>query len=457
MLMLFLFFQIFSITLQDYDYTMVIDSLFIENNEYDISLKNCQSENFYYKGRPENITNMKNKYDSYSSVYIPSNYYDIDRIIKQFPKSTIFITQNDFLINKDYCFIVYNSNYDYSINDKLSSKYYFIIIGKDGNTILEYYLIFFLVIFSIILFLFFLFYSFKCSNVVLIRLYVTNLTNKYIILSLLLSFSCVYTYYVTPIISIAHSFYKTFIIVHIIYLLSGYQVLYFNQNVNIKKKFILIVLFFQLITKVLFTYIIYFIPSLDNFYLYFIKSLIEHITILVILVKMFLNNFINLYKQYRLERRMRTILTLAYKYKLLIYSKIFIFSLLYSLGFIVMNIIQICYYINYYIYGFKYNYFMDIALELFFNIILGILFYPIKSSTFYYFQVNYDFNGIIFVTEIKKNKEKSMKINNLNKKNLKDEYLKKEYPIILVEPFSKTHKIVNERFLIHIGVAKKSQ
>ena len=48
-----------------------------------------------------------------------------------------------------------------------------------------------------------------------------------------------------------------------------------------------------------------------------------------------------------------------------------------------------------------------------------------------------------------------MNISNLNKKKLKDEYLKNEYPLILVEPFTKTNKIFNERFLIHIGLTKK--
>ena len=150
---------------------------------------------------------------------------------------------------------------------------------------------------------------------------------------------------------------------------------------------------------------------------------------------------------------MRTILTLVYKHKLLIYTKIFIFALLYSLGFIVMNIFQISCHINQYIDGFIYSFYFNIILEQFLIIILGILFYPIKNSRLYYFQ--FDYNSINFIAEIKKNKEQYMNIGNLNKKKLKDEYLKKEYPLILVEPFTKTDKIFNERFLIHIGLTKK--
>ena len=143
---------------------------------------------------------------------------------------------------------------------------------------------------------------------------------------------------------------------------------------RLKKKSTLILLYIEIIISVIFLYIIYFIPSLDNFYLYCTKSLIEHIAILVILVKMFLNNFIKLYRQYRLERRMRKRLALAFKYKLLIYFKICIFSLFYSLGFIVVNIMIIYYHLNYYINGFIFNYYLNIALEQFFSIILAILF-----------------------------------------------------------------------------------
>ena len=66
---------------------------------------------------------------------------------------------------------------------------------------------------------------------------------------------------------------------------------------------------------------------------------------------MFLNYFIGLYKQYRFERKIRTILTIAYKYKLIIYSKVFVYTFLYCVGFIIMNFYQINYHINYYFDG----------------------------------------------------------------------------------------------------------
>ena len=166
---------------------------------------------------------------------------------------------------------------------------------------------------------------------------------------------------------------------------------------------------------------------------------------------MFFSNFINLYKQYRLERiRMRTILTLAYKYKLIIYSKVFIFSFLYRLAFIIVKFIQIKY--KNVEDGFLYIYFMDISLEIIFAIILSIIFFPLKHST--YFEIEFHNNiNMYFLTEIKKDKEKNLQINNLNKRNMKVKYLKKEYPLALLEPYAKTNNFINDCHM-HIGIVK---
>ena len=457
MLKLFLFFLVFSITIQStQNYSMIVDSLFKQNQLFDIYLKNCpqkNSENLYYRGKPENFLNIKNNYDSYSSVYVPSGYNYTINSFKKFPKSTLFITESQDLKFDDYCFIAFahyrdNENKNFDI---LNSNFYYVIINSQDNS-LEQYLSFFILMLSIYLLIFLFCYKYNRFNAIM-RLYVSKLTNKYLIFSLLLDLTCILINYIT-ISSIAYSFYKTFIIVHIIYLLLGNEVLYFRHDERKKVKYTLILLFIELSISVISLYIIYFIPSLDNFYLYFTKSLIEHIAILVFLVKMFLNNYINLYRQYRLERRMRTILTISYKYKLLLYTKIFIFSLLYSLVFIVVNIIKICSHLNYNIYGFIFNYYLNIALEQFFAIILGILFYPVRNSPAYYNQVHYKLNSINFIANIKKKKEKYMRINNLTQKLLKNEYVKSEYPLILVEPFTKNDKIFDKRANVHIGVAK---
>ena len=439
---------------------MLVDNIFKLNQYFDISLANCpqKSENLYYRGKPENFINIKNKYDSYSSVYLPSGYNYSLNSIQKFPKSTIFLTEDQNLQFDNYCVISYAHEYYKYDFDILSSNFYYVIIRQSDefqDKAVEQYLISLLIMLSIFLLIFLFCYHFNRFNST-IRLYVSKLSHKYLIFSLLLPFSCIFINYIT-LFSIVHSFYKTFIIVQIIYLLSGYQVLYFLVDETKKRKYTLILLYIEIILSVIFLYIIYFIPSLDNFYLYFTKSLIENITILVFLVKMFLKNFIKLYRQYRLERRMRKRLTLAFKYKLLIYFKICIFSLFYSLGFIVVNIIIIYYHLNYYINGFIFNYYLNIALEQFFSIILAILFYPLRNSKSYFVQVNYDFKRTKFIAEINNRNEKSRKINNLTPKLLKEEYLEHENPLILVEPFAKTDKLFDKRFFVHIGVTKTNQ
>ena len=241
-------------------------------------------------------------------------------------------------------------------------------------------------------------------------------------------------------------------IVNIIYLLYGYKIIYFQEHrgkTNKKAKICLLALI-EISTTIIFLYIVDFIPSLDNFYLFFARYLIESLVIYVIWIKMLLDNFINLYRQYRLERRIRAILTLAYKYKLIIYSKVFIFSFLYSLGFIAMNILQIINHINEYYDGLVYVYYMDVALELFFTILFCIIFFPQNYSLFYFLDLNANIN---FIAEIKTNKEKNLQVNNLRKKRLKEKYLKKEYPLILLEPFTKIDTLLTDCH-IHIGITK---
>ena len=148
---------------------------------------------------------------------------------------------------------------------------------------------------------------------------------------------------------------------------------------------------------------------------------------------------------------MRAILILVYKYKLLLYSKIYVFSFVYSLGFIAMNIIQMVSHLNYYTDGFLYVYYFNIILELFFSIVFTIIFYPQRNLVIYNFEYSINYNSIYCVSEITSNKEKNMKMNKLSKKMLKYIYLKKEYPLVLIEPFAKTEHIFNDTH-IHLGI-----
>ena len=119
-----------------------------------------------------------------------------------------------------------------------------------------------------------------------------------------------------------------------------------------------------------------------------------------------------------------------------------------------MNIVIIGYHINYYCEGFIYFISLNIALEFFYSIILAIIFFPNKKNL-YFFNISYNYNSIIFFTEIKRKIEKQIKIKNLTKEILEEQYVKKEYPLVLVEPFIKSNNLYNDA-CIHLGIVKKN-
>ena len=116
-----------------------------------------------------------------------------------------------------------------------------------------------------------------------------------------------------------------------------------------------------------------------------------------------------------------------------------------------MNIVQIAYHLNYFADGIYYIYYLNVALELFFAILLAVNFFPLRNSLFYLIEVNY---YIYFTAEIKENKEQNLNINNLSIELLKKDFIKSEYPLVLVEPFSKADNLFRDSHL-HLGIAKE--
>ena len=349
--------------------------------------------------------------------------------------------------NNESCFI--NLEYN-NINFETFSLYYIIINSPLNKSFIKFTL-YFLIIGFLNITIFFLIILWKIDYLEELSCFAFSNFSFLVFFP----FSCIFIqFFILPNVFF-YSIYKSYMIINIILYLNGYKILYFQNNRFKKWRYIIFLSIIELIISFIFLQIIYFYPSFDNFYLFFVKNIIEHIIILVVLIKVFLNNFLNLYRQYRLERRMRQILTITYKYKLLIYSKFLIFTLLYCLGFITMNLIQIFYRINYYVDGFCYTYYMNLGLDLFFCIILITIFYPTRNSKIYNLPIIINNNNLIFFGKIKKRKENEMKFGKLNKNILKQKYLKNEYPLILVEPFAKTDKIFNNNNThIHIGLTK---
>ena len=441
---------------------MIIKEVFIENlSSFNLSIycSNSNSNKTFYIERPTNIKVIRNtnKYNSYSSVYI-SDKIDENEISK-FPESTVFFINKEIF---DFSKINNNSNYCFISYDNKINKYSFLKSGKKINSYYEEGITYFLVLFSIANFLNFIIFR-AFYSLVVIKLEVNIIANILLVSCIFLSFSCLF-YIFFNVFSVAYSIYKSYLIVKIIYLLKGYKILYFqDQAAKRKMKSITILLsIFEAITTIIFLYS----GNIHKYNLYFIcgKNIIEYLVLLIITIIMFLNHFINLYRQYRFERRIRTILTLAYKYKLITYSKVFIFSLFYSLGFIAIHIfsMKIFYKAEYddYQYGFfnsfdeiHFLYYTNISLAILFAIIFSIMFFPLHNSLLFFIESNININ-MYFVTEIKKAKEINMQIGKLKKNILKQKYYKKEYPLIFLEPFAKTNNFLNDCH-IHVGITKK--
>ena len=351
-----------------------------------------------------------------------------------------------------------NSNYYFiSFDKKLSNNYSFLGSGREISYNYERTINYLIILIS----------TANCFFFCLFRLFYTSIERKlevyiianYLLIScLFLTFSCIIFRILTG-ISFIYSIYKSYLFASIYYLSSGYKILYFN-DLNIPNKKIVAVIIIGLLESTT-TLLILYLKKIHKINFYFIcgRNLIEYLILLAIVIKMFLSHFINVYRQYRFERRIRTYLTIAYKYKLIIYSKVFIFSLLNCLAFIAINIFPMIIFSKKDYVGenkdeILFIYYANVSLAILFAMIFTIMFFPHQTSKLFFMESYININ-MYFLTEIKKDKEKNMKINNLRKNILKKIYYKKEYPLVLLEPFAKTNNFLNNCNL-HVGITKKN-
>jgi hypothetical protein len=200
-----------------------------------------------------------------------------------------------------------------------------------------------------------------------------------------------------------------------------------------------------------FIYIIYFIPQLNNHYLFLIRDLIEYIILLAFIIKAIIKIFIPLFRQFRVESELGNILAKLYKIKLFFHGKIIAFSLLYSIGFILFPFIEMIYNVHNYAKVFYYNYYFKIILEMFFGILFAVLFFPMKVSFLYFVHIYFDYENIKYISEINNN-GKDMNISNLTKSLIQKEFREKSksvLPIIFVNPFYNKNNLFNN---LHMGI-----
>jgi len=424
----------------------------------------CYKQDFNFDNRKGVITNIEDiigndispeikltqkkiestKYGKYPFVYLPNKEH-LFKYLDFFPEKTLFFT--DFLVDynkikKNICHI--------KIDDYSSYKYYYLIMAESKLSYL---------LFPIILFIFYINgvfinrYDSNNRNLIYFRtIFFYNFAQKINIYTIGISISAITIYYFLP-SYIIYSVYKSYVVISLMFILEGLSIIHFNESKKIFKKYFLIFFLFDVIVSLISIYIVYFIPFLDNFYLLHLKSIIEHVAFLIVIFIFFKTKFIHLYKQYLLEKRLGTILSVSYKLKTTIYLKIMIFSIIYSISFIIMPFIEKIYIkIDNIAENFYLDYFFTICMEMFFSIVISLILSPPEFSLCLFLPIIIDYNRFKFEAKIKEEQKDDLNITNVTQNLLQSEYQGKQYPIILINPFGKTNNVFDD---LHVGKIKK--
>jgi hypothetical protein len=161
-------------------------------------------------------------------------------------------------------------------------------------------------------------------------------------------------------------------------------------------------------------------------------------------------------RQYHLEEREKTILAVSYQIKIKIYLKLMIFSLLYCFLFILMPFIEKLYIgIDNVVEAYYADYFITICLEAIANLALSILLYPRDLTVYYFLPTIFDYNTFKIEAKIKQKYEHKLNISNLTYDLMKDEYQEKKYPLIFINPFTKTNDVFKDVRVAYIKKNKK--
>ena len=418
-----------------------------------INTYNCVSVNedtFIFRGRfpnildildKEKITDFNNtKIEGYKFVYFPENslyekYADI------FPSSTIFV-KDDSKVQKNNCHILLNlNNYERNSFREKTVPYYLSINKKTLRTsILRYEDIDFgFFYFSPLFVILFCIYFGKLGkfSILSFNLQFYVFTRRLILLCIPLIFSNLIMKYAL-FYALFHSLYKSYILINLIFLLDGNSILEF-KNVKILFKIYFIICFtIEASLSLLIDYIVYFYPSVNNLYYDAIKNLVEHIALLIYTFKSYNTKYYHFYNQYLFEKRLKSLLSLFYLNKIVIYQKVIKFAFFYSCVFIGFQIYKIIFLYDF-ADAFYCNYLINVCIEMILVFILMKMFYPQNLNIFYFMPVFYDYNSKAYKVLISK-EENKLNISNLNKNTLKNEYKKNKTPLVFISPFSKSNE-----------------
>ena len=420
------------------DLGLIIDASFILHYKRNlISMDNCtiyNKDSFYFKGKPRYIkdiidSNKTNDLNKYEVVYIPETKYLQN--VNLFPKSTIFLyyTYYRFTFNesyKDYCFI--------NVNHEISSyNLCFITIGKIIYDEMDFILMTFLILFMthVCLMYLLLFKILGKKLIFSVYQFFFRVDARLLLLIICSYFTCLFTY-------LLYCYHQSFIFIYLFSFVNRFKILD-NKYLFFGDKNTIIFFIFNSLVIIFVEYIVYFIPSINKFYLLAIKDVLLYIVLLIKIIISFKSKLILLFRQmqYAVRKKLK-FSAISFQVKITIYIKMFLFGAIYSITFIVLPFIIILLSLDDYIDIFYYYFYFKAILEILLGQMIVFLFYLIKDYSLNYNPINLEFdsNNELLYLNMDNKKENNYNISNLSKTTLNEKNFKKLF-VIFLNPFPK--------------------
>ena len=403
------------------------------------------------RGKIENLEDIFEEdpqKDIYENPFVYLSEKEKLKYIKYFSDKTIFFTNFQVKweeVKDGICYVQVEKWHE--IN--------YIIMAPSKMGYIFFPICFFLFAYSVPIAMFKLYKSELKKLVMFNKIHFYKFTQRLVLLCIAIIISS-FTVYYCLISCIIYSFYKVYLIMNLIILLEGYSIIHFNKSSIKFKKYFIIFFIYDALISVYSEYILYLLPNFDNFYLIHIKSLFEHAVFLIMIFVYMFKRYVHMKRQYHLEEREKTILAVSYQIKIKIYLKLMIFSLLYCFLFILMPFIEKLYIgIDNVVEAYYADYFITICLEAIANLALSILLYPRDLTVYYFLPTIFDYNTFKIEAKIKQKYEHKLNISNLTYDLMKDEYQEKKYPLIFINPFTKTNDVFKDVRVAYIKKNKK--
>ena len=455
----FIFINLISLAVQK-DLILLIENIFNNHENEKINMDYCKqyaNDSFHYKEIQSKIKDIKSIINSeqptelnkYKYIYISeANYLEN---ITLFQKSTIFFVPDSIikslsaLDNMDYCIIILDTKFEKNKPLIFTTDLDESISNKDFEFLILFIAVFYCISLPITIIVNFKSCCLKLFDDIFVNIISRSLISYNNILPM--------TWFATQLFLFPYIFYclyKSYLYINLLFLLDGFTIL--NHENTSRFKYGKTLLCFTLFESIISLFFLFCIPF-NCFYLFTIKNWIYHIFLLIMALRSIKKSMIPLYRQLRFEQSLKTFFAIGYKAKLIVYIKVIVFSIIYSLTFIILPFFQIIY-VNKIRGAFYINYFITIGCEMILSFFLSILFFPTKTTIFYYLPVVYDYNTRYFSTIISEKNETINKISKLSKTDLKKKYSKKNIPIVLIKPFNIKNNSYNDLFIGKIEESK---